>query len=113
MSSSYDQAVEIIDKLAAAGVRATTDPGAANPPVVLLLPPERTYNLGCGYTARWLFVALAPGAQGADRSSWQVLDRLADAVAEVVDVIDVQLVTYTLSGTAYPAFLLNAEEAIS
>lgn len=112
MGSSFDRAELIIKELSRAGCRATTDPVAANPPVILLLPPERRYDLGCGYTAVWTMVGLAPAAQGADRSSWQALDRLADAVAEVVDVSDVQLVAYTLNGTTYPAYLLTAEEAI-
>jgi hypothetical protein len=112
MGTSYDRAEAIIKELFALGCRATTDPGAASPPVILLLPPERTYNVGCGYSARWTLVALAPAAQGADRSSWLALDRLADAAADVLDVTDVQLVAYTLSGTTYPSFLITAEEAL-
>lgn len=112
MGTSHDRAATIIKALSALGCRATTDPSACSPPVILLLPPERRYDLGCGYTAVWTLVALAPAASGADRSSWQALDRLADAAAEVVSVSDVQLVAYSLSGTTYPAYLLTAEEAI-
>lgn len=113
MGTSYDRARQIIDKLSALGCRATTDPYAANAPVVLIGPPERTYNLGCGYTALWRLIALAPGAQGADRTSWLELDRMADAVADVLDVSDAQLVTSTVNGVTYPSFILTAEEAIS
>lgn len=112
MGTSYDRAVEVIAKLSTLGVRAATDPAGANPPVILLLPPERRYDLGCGYTAVWTLVALAPGAQGADRSTWQALDRLADAAAQVVHVSDVQLVAYTLNGTTFPSYLITSEEAI-
>lgn len=112
MGTSYDRAVEVIAKLSTLGVRATTDPSAANPPVVLIVPPERRYDVGCGYTVRWSLIALAPGASGADRSTWLALDRMADACADVVDVSDCQLVAYTLNGTTYPTYLISAEEAI-
>lgn len=112
MGTSYDRAVEIIDKLSVAGARATTDPSALNPPAVLLLPPDRSYDVGCGYTARWTFVAMAPGAQGADRSTWRLLDDLVDAVAHVVPVTDAQLAAYTLNGVTYPSFLITSEDTI-
>jgi hypothetical protein len=112
VGTSYDRAVEVIAKLAALGVRATTDPSAVNPPVVLLTPPDRTYDLGCGYSARWQLAALAPSAQGADRGTWLELDRMADAVAEVVDVRDAQCLAYTVNGVTYAAFLITAEEEI-
>lgn len=110
--STFDRAAGIVAALNGAGIRATTDPGAASPPCVLVVPPARTYDLPCGFTARWQLAAIAPAALGADRNSWAQLEALVDAVADVVDLQGAELVTYTLNGTGYPAFLLTFEEVI-
>lgn len=112
MGAAYDRAEQIIKELHGLGVRASADVYAVNPPCVLIVPPDRRYDLSCGFTARWTFVALAPGALGQDRSTWQQLDTMADAVGEVADVTDTQLVAYTLQGKTYPTYLITAEEAV-
>lgn len=104
---------ELVDKLTAAGLRATLDPATATAPCVLVIPPNLTFNLGCGATLRWQLVAIVPAAHTADRTSWQALDELVDAVAGVVDVASAALVAYTVSGRSYPAYLLTWEEAYS
>jgi hypothetical protein len=108
--STYERAVEIVTALGSAGVRASTDPSAINPPAILIPPPARTYDLNCGFTTRWTLVALAAGAQGADRTTWTQLDELVDAAALVVDLLATESVAYTLNGTTYPAQLCTFEE---
>lgn len=112
MSESFTRAEEIVAKLTAAGVRASVDPSGINPPAVLVVPPNRTYDVACGFSATWTLVALAPGAQGADRTTWGLLDGLVDAVASAVDIERAELVAYTLAGTAYPAYLCTLQETI-
>lgn len=112
-TSTYDRAQEIVSHLQSGhAVRATLDPSAANPPCVLVTPPTRTYDLACGFRAQWTLVALAPGALGADRTTWTQLDDLVDAVRHAVDVHDAEPVAYTLNGVTYPAYLLRFEEDI-
>jgi hypothetical protein len=108
---SYDRAVELAEKIQAAGVPATVDPRSATPPCVLVTPPGRTYDLGCGYTAAWQLLALAPGPGNAD--SWKVLDDLEAAVAGVVDVRSSIFLSYTLGDHIHPAKRIEYEEAIS
>lgn len=112
MSDTFDRATEIVAALTAADVRATLDPSAVNPPAVLVVPPSRTYDVACGFTVTWTLVALAPGAQGADRTTWGLLDALVDAVAAVVDLESAELAAYTLNGVACPAYLCTFKEAI-
>jgi hypothetical protein len=113
MSSTLDRANELVAALTAAGVRAGTDPSAAAPPCILVPPPGRTYDTGCGFTARWELIALAPAPTGANRSTWGTLDDLVDKAAQALDdVATAQLVTYSLNGLDYPAFLLGWTEAI-
>lgn len=112
MSAAYDRAHVLIKALSALGTRASADVYAVNPPCVLVMPPDRRYDLSCGYTARWTFLALAPGALGQDRSTWLALDAMADAVEQVTDVTDVQLVAYTLQGKTYATYMITAEEAV-
>lgn len=110
--TAVDRADEIVEALRARGVRATVDPQAASPPCVLVPPPGRTFDLSCGYTARWELAALAPAAGGANRQSWAQLDELATAVADVFPLETANLVNLNLSGTEYPAYLLAWTESI-
>lgn len=109
---SYDRAEAIVHALTVAGIRATIDPGAVNPPAVLVVPPARTYDVSCGFTARWTIAAIAPAPLGADRSTWAALDHLVDVVATVVDVDTAELVSYQINGQSLPAYLVNFEEMI-
>jgi len=114
MGASLDRANAIVGVLEAAGVRATTDPSAVNPPCVLVLPPDRRYDVGCGWTAAWTLVALAPAAQGADHTTWGLLEGLVDGAAGAVglDVLDAGLAVYTLNGVTYPSYLIHVEELL-
>jgi hypothetical protein len=109
---SYLRAQDIVQKLEAEGVRATTDPSAFSAPGILVTPPNLVMDLNCGVTASWTLVAIAPAAQGADRSSWQELDALVDAAQAVLDVESADLVAYVLNGTSYPAYLMLFDEGI-
>lgn len=113
-TSTLARAAEIVTALTAQEVRATTDPAAAIPPCVVVPPPGRTYDLNCGFSARWELAALAPTPTGADRRSWQDLDDLVDrALLAGLPLESAQLVTYSLAGLDYPAYLLAWNEAIA
>jgi len=110
--SSYERAVELVAELTAAGITATADPRSATPPCVLVAPPERTYDLACGYTARWQLWALVPGAGNAD--AHKALDGLVDDVAAVLPVERATLQSYVLSAEVppLPAYRIEFEEGI-
>ncbi|MET0767368.1 MAG: hypothetical protein ABWY50_06975 [Aeromicrobium sp.] len=110
--SSYERATELAAQLVAAGINATTDPRAATPPCVLVTPPERTYDLSCGYTARWALWALVPGTGNAD--AHKALDALVDDVVDVLPVERAELMAYALSADAppLPAYRLEFSEGI-
>lgn len=111
-TNTYERALNMASRLDSHSIRATLDPGAANPPCVLITPPARTYDLACGFRAAWTLVALAPGALGADRTTWSALDELIEEVVELLPIHDAEPVSYTLNGVAYPAYLLRFEEDI-
>jgi hypothetical protein len=105
--SSAALALEIVDKLKAAGVRATTDSGAINPPAVLVPPPRRVYDVGCGFTAIWSVHAIAPAVTGGDRVTWGQLDELVDAIATVYPVQTAQPGAYVLESKTLPSYLVT------
>lgn len=110
--SSYEAAQAVVQKLTGAGVRATADPRSATPPCVLVTPPDRTYDIGCGYTAQWRIFALAPNPLNAD--THKVLDDLADAVAAVLPVERMALASYVLANDApaLPAYRIEFDEGV-
>ena len=110
--SSAGRALEICEKLEAAGVRATTDPGALNPPAVLVVPPRRVYDIACGYSAGWNVHALGAGPTGGDRTTWAQLDDLVDAVASVFAVELAQPGAYVLGPNTHPSYLVQFTEGI-
>lgn len=110
--SSAGRALEICEKLEAAGVRATTDPGALNPPAVLVVPPRRVYDIACGYSAVWNVHAIGAGPTGGDRTTWAQLDDLVDAVASVFAVELAQPGAYVLGPNTHPSYLVQFTEGI-
>lgn len=96
--SSYERSLEIVAALELAGVRATADPRSATPPCVLVTPPDRQFDLACGYTARWNLYALAPGTANAD--AHKVLDALVDEVAQVLPLESADPASYVISPDA-------------
>jgi hypothetical protein len=108
--STSDAAAVICEKLTAAGVRATTDPGAFTPPAVLVPPPRRTYDVGCGYTALWGLRAVAPAPTGGDHSTWATLDDLVDAIASVFPVESAVPYGFAVGAKILPSYLVTFTE---
>lgn len=111
--SSYDRAVELAEKITAEGIHATPDPRGAIPPCVLVTPPGRTYDLGCGYTAAWNLIVLAPTTANAD--TFKLLDEMVDTLAGIVDVQGATFISYALSpdNPTWPAYRVTFDEAIA
>lgn len=106
--STTQAALDLCDKLTAAGIRATTDVTALNPPCVLVPPPTRRYDVGCGFTIEWALEAIAPAVTGGDRVTWAELDALIDAVAGVVPLELARPRAYVPpGGSALPSYLLT------
>ena len=110
--STFDRAQEIIGKLVAEGVRATTDPAAVNPPCVLVVPPDLEFDLNCGFSATWRIICLAATATGSDRSTWAALSTLIEAVRATTDAATAELVAYTVNGTTFPSYVCSWTESI-
>ena len=109
---TLERAEDIVAKLEAQGIRATTDPTMAAAPGVLVTPPNLEFNLQCGVSATWTLVALAPAAQTADRTSWALLDEMVNAIAGTVDLETADVVAYVVNGRTYPAYLCQFTEGI-
>lgn len=106
-----DAAAAIVAKLTGAGVRATTDPSALNPPAVLVLPPNRAWNLGCGYTAQWSLYAIGPAAAGPGTgASFGILNQLVDDVAAVLNTETARRIAFPRGSQMLPAFIINFTE---
>ena len=111
---SYDRALELAEKIQAAGVPATVDPRSATPPCVLVTPPGRTYDLGCGYTAAWQLMALVPGTgqrrrlQEAGRD-WRPWSPGSSTSASMT----FQSYVLAADNPPHPAYRIEFEEAIS
>jgi len=109
---SYARGLEIVQGLVASGTRATMDPALADPPCVLVIPPNLTFDLNCGATAEWQLVALAPASHTADRSTWQALNTMVLNANKVLDLQTADLVSYVVNGRTFPAYLLTCSEGI-
>lgn len=108
----FDRGAAIAGILTDAGIRATVDPRAATPPCVLVTPPGKTYDIGCGFTAQWSLIALVPGVGNAD--AFKALDELETAVAAVLPVARSSLTQYALSpdNPPLPAYRIEFSEGI-
>lgn len=113
--SSTVRALEICDLLAAAGVRATTDPGAMAPPVALVIPiPRRVADLACGYSATWTIHLLAPApTSGGDRTAAGLLDDLCDQVCELLPRWEIaEPGAYVLGPNTFPSYSITFTEGV-
>lgn len=114
MSNADDAAAVIVGKLQGAGIRATTDPGALNPPAVLVVPvPRRVYDTNCGYTATWTLHALAGAPTRGDRTIGSQLNDLVDAVAGLFPLQDAAPGAYVLGPNTHDSVLIQFTEVIS
>lgn len=110
---TYGRGQEIAQELEALGTRATLDPALANPPCVLIIPPNLTFDLQCdSVTADWQLVALASAPHTADRTTWQALQTMVINANKVLDVQSADLVSYVVNGRTFPAYLLSCSEGI-
>lgn len=110
---TYARGLQIVQGLEALGTRATMDPALANPPCVLVIPPNLTFDLMCdAVTADWQLVALYPAASSADRSTWQGLNGMIVNAQKVLDIQAADLVSYVVNGRTFPAYLLTCSEGI-
>lgn len=111
MSGSYAHALTLADKLTAAGVNATCDPRSANPPCVLVTPPNHVFDHLCGATGSWSLFALAPGPANAD--AWQTLDGLLAVAENTFPLERSDFVMYSLSSETppVPAYRIQFTEA--
>jgi hypothetical protein len=104
--TSADDALAICEKLKAEGVRATTDTSALNPPAVLVPPPRRQYDVGCGYTQVWRVHAIAATLTGGDRVTWAQLDDLVDAIARAYPVETADAGAYVLENKTLSSYVV-------
>ncbi len=107
---SYDRAVELAAELTAADVPAVTDVRdvLGKAPCVLLTPPRLAFDGLAGATATFQLVAVA-GSEVGTSTTWQELDDLVAAVAEVLPVQSAAPSSYVLGPElpARPAYLLE------
>jgi len=114
VTTADDAAATIVAKLTAAGIRATTDPGALNPPVVLVVPvPRRQYNVGCGYTATWTLHALAGAPTRGDRTIGAQLNELVDAVASTFPVESATPGAYVVGSNTHDSSTITFSEVLT
>jgi hypothetical protein len=108
----YDAGIVIVEKLRAAGITATNDPRSATPPCVLVTPPNKERDVGCGFTASWQMFILSPGTGNAD--AWLALDRLDEAVAAVLPARRSTFIAYNLSADnpSLPAYRVEFDEGV-
>jgi hypothetical protein len=109
--TSLSKAVEIADRLTAAGIDATCDPRGANPPCVLLTPPNGLVDHLCGATGTWALFALSPTTANID--AWQALDEMLAAIESVLSIEGWDFVAYSLSpdNPPLPAYRIRYTEA--
>lgn len=82
----YTRALDLVDTITAAGIRATLDQRNVNPPCVLVTMPTVAYDLHAGYlTTTWRLLAIAPGPPSADtfRALWDT-----NGLLPALDTID-------------------------
>src|SRR3954471_8822093 len=108
----YDRGLVIADLLVDAGITATVDPRSATPPCVLVMPPTKSYDLACGFTADWAVIAIAPGPGNAD--AWKALDALETAVCAVLPVTRSTFTQWALSVDTppMPAYRIEFQEGV-
>lgn len=115
MSVIYARGQALVEALSAAGVAATTEPGAAIGllPCVLVPPPVREVRHYGGHVVTWRLVVLAdlPDAT----RSWEQLDDLVDRVADLLPIERAEPTSYVLpSGTdPVPAYAVTFTETVT
>jgi hypothetical protein len=112
MSGIIDEVERIAGELNAAGIRATIDPRAVNPPCVLLVPPAVVLDLNCGGTAEFTALVIVPSP--ANSQAWRLADRIAADASAVIPVERIEPSSYAVDDTgALPALSLSWQGAVS
>jgi hypothetical protein len=100
---------DYVDRLRAAGVRASADTRDINPPCVHINPPEVAYRFGKGWDATWRAYAIAPDSGPAESLEvvGELLENTQAALAGlVVTARPAELLTLD-GGPPLPAYELN------
>jgi hypothetical protein len=117
MTTSLERALEICQKLEAAGIRATTDPAAINLPAVLVsLPSERANDGMCSVTLTWQLESIVPAPNGWDHSAWRLLDEMVQVVEATFPIERSRSMPFQRPGlawlTSFPCYQSTFTEAI-
>lgn len=104
--------LDIAQRLVDAGIDATADPRGANPPCVLVTPPNGTVDIMCGSASgTWALYALAPATGNLDAA--KVLGEMLASVVDVLAVERFDFVSYSLGNDnpPFPAYRIQFTEA--
>lgn len=117
MTTTLERATEIVEKLQAAGIRATMDVGALNLPAVLVnLPTDRRMDLNCGISVTWAIQSIGPAPGTWDRTAWAQLEALVEVVEATLPVERSQSAAWNRPGlnglTTYPSYISTFTEAL-
>lgn len=115
MTSADDFARTIVEKLQAAGVRATSDAGALNPPAVLVVPvPRRVPDVMGGYTATFTLHAIGVAPTGSGTADvGKSVNELVDAVMGVFPITDATPAAYVLPNNRnHPSATITITEGV-
>lgn len=106
---------ELREHLSSLDYRVETDPAACVPPCVLIVPPTLTFDLGCGATADWSFIALVPPP--ATPAALAALDNMVGQLVDLLgpDALSATPGQYPLGGfpDPLPCYTVKAQEAIA
>lgn len=118
MGTGITRAQELAEYLTtelAGSARVVVDPAELSVPGVLIIPPTRTYDLACGYTAEWSLIVLVPAPVG--MGTLLALDGLVDQLVEAIgeDVLSATPGQYPLPGypDPLPCYTIRAQEALA
>lgn len=98
-----DRAAELVQELAAAGIKATRSVAAAAQqlPCVLIPPPTLGPGTYAGPTITWRLVALAANPLG-DVDSWAQIDALVEQLMAALPVERAEPTSYQLPNSDHP-----------
>lgn len=110
--NDLEQATAWAEELAALGVDAYTDPRAATPPCVLIVPPSQTFDTDCSALCQWRVYSLAPGPGNVD--AWGALAAVQPFIVDVLPVVTRLYVAVSVSPDAppFPAFCYLLEGSV-
>ena len=98
--NDLEQAVLWADKLTGAGVDAYTDPRAATPPCVLIVPPAQSFDTSCSALCSWRVYAASPGLGNVD--AWKTLADMQPVIVDTLPVTERIYVAFRLSPDSPP-----------